>query len=105
MLEFFFVEVELEFLSLQTNILVLGSTFQISHFFFRAALCHDHYSSVMCRKHNNANVLCFGGRNTGEDVAKEMVDNFLTTEFEGILNERHQKRIDKITIIEKENKL
>jgi ribose 5-phosphate isomerase B len=93
----------LEFPLQQTNMLELGFSKFLN--FFRAALCHDHYTSLMCRKHNNANVLCFGGRNTGEDIAKEMVDNFLTTEFEGIQNERHQKRVDKITMIEKENKL
>ena len=58
----------------------------------------------MCPKHNYANVLCFGGRNTGIDIAKEMIDNFLTTEFEGLINERHKKRVDLITEIEKNQK-
>jgi ribose 5-phosphate isomerase B len=51
----------------------------------------------MARLHNNANVLNFGGRNTGEDVAKEMVDVYLTTEF---LGEQHSKRLEMISNIE-----
>jgi ribose 5-phosphate isomerase B len=63
------------------------------------ALCHDHYTAKMCRQHNNANVLSFGSRNTGVEVVKEMIDTFLTTKF---LGERHQRRIEKIGLIEKE---
>eukprot|EP01080_Neovahlkampfia_damariscottae_P003810 gene3810-6971_t len=91
------------------GILICGSGIGISiaankYNGIRAALCHDNYSSKMCRKHNNANVLCFGGRNTGIDVAKEMIDNFLTVEFEGLVNDRHKKRVDLITEIEKNQK-
>ncbi|KAI9219761.1 Ribose/Galactose isomerase-domain-containing protein [Blastocladiella britannica] len=56
----------------------------------RCALCHDHYTGKMSRMHNNANVLALGGRTTGPDVAKEIVDAFLTTAFEG---GRHGDRI------------
>jgi ribose 5-phosphate isomerase B len=42
-------------------------------------------------------VLCFGGRTTGTEIAYEMVEKYLTTEF---LGDRHQKRIDKIAKIE-----
>jgi ribose 5-phosphate isomerase B len=66
----------------------------------RAALCHDYYSAQMCRKHNDANVLCFGARNTGEDIAKQMVDIFLKTEWEGLSNERHKKRVELISKME-----
>ena len=59
----------------------------------RAALCHDYYSAKMSRMHNNANILAMGGRTTGIEIAKEMVDVWLTTEFEG---GRHQRRIDLI---------
>ncbi len=59
----------------------------------RAALCHDYYSAKMSRLHNNANILAMGGRTTGIEIAKEMVDVWLTTEFEG---GRHQRRIDLI---------
>ncbi|KAI9151210.1 hypothetical protein H9P43_009825 [Blastocladiella emersonii ATCC 22665] len=56
----------------------------------RCALCHDHYTGKMSRMHNNANVLALGGRTTGVDVAKEIVEAFLTTGFEG---GRHGDRI------------
>ena len=59
----------------------------------RCALCHDHYSALMCRKHNNANVIALGGRTTGEEVAKEIVETFLQTAFEG---GRHAERVGKI---------
>lgn len=58
----------------------------------RAALCHDHYGAKMSRLHNNANVLAMGGRTTGIEIAKEMVDVWLETEFEG---GRHENRINK----------
>lgn len=66
----------------------------------RAALCHDYYTAEMCRRHNNANVLCFGARNTGEDVVKQMVDVFLTTSWEGETNDRHKKRVELISKLE-----
>lgn len=64
----------------------------------RAALCTDAYTAKYTRLHNDANVLCMGGRVTGAGVALEMVDVFLETEFEG---GRHQRRVDLITDIEK----
>ena len=60
----------------------------------RCALCSDHFSAVATREHNNSNVLALGGRNTGPEVAKDIVMAFLTTEFSHA--ERHQRRIDKI---------
>ena len=63
----------------------------------RCALCHDHYTAVMSRKHNNANVLALGGRTTGKEVAKEIVETFLTTDFEG---GRHETRVQKIMALE-----
>jgi ribose 5-phosphate isomerase B len=63
----------------------------------RCALCHDHYTAVMSRKHNNANVLSLGGRTTGKEIAKEIVETFLTTEFEG---GRHETRVQKIMALE-----
>jgi ribose 5-phosphate isomerase B len=56
----------------------------------RAALCTNEYLARMTRKHNNANVLCLGGRVLGIDLARAIVDEFLNNEFEG---GRHQKRI------------
>lgn len=64
----------------------------------RAALCGDVYSAKMTRKHNDANILCMGGRVIGRELAFMIVDTFLNTEFEG---GRHQRRIDKIHNLEK----
>ena len=63
----------------------------------RAACCSDHFSAKYTRLHNDANVLCMGGRVLGAGLAIEMVDVFLNTEFEG---GRHQRRVDQITAIE-----
>lgn len=63
----------------------------------RAALISDAYSAKMTREHNNANVLCLGGRTIGPDLACHMIDSFLSAEFQG---GRHQRRVDKITNLE-----
>lgn len=63
----------------------------------RAALCTDSYMAKYTRLHNDANVLCMGGRVTGAGVAEEIVETFLNTDFEG---GRHQRRVDQITDIE-----
>jgi ribose 5-phosphate isomerase B len=63
----------------------------------RAAICSDTFSAAATRLHNNANVLCFGARVVGEGVALQLVDAFITTEYEG---GRHQSRVDMITAIE-----
>ena len=64
----------------------------------RAAHCHDIYSAEMTKRHNNANVICMGGRVIGRDPAFKIVDAWLGAEFEG---GRHQTRIDKIHALEK----
>lgn len=56
----------------------------------RAALCTDVTMARLCRLHNDANVLCLGARISGEQVAFDMVEAFLTTEFEG---GRHENRV------------
>jgi ribose 5-phosphate isomerase B len=63
----------------------------------RAALCHDHYTARVSREHNDANVLCLGGRTTGSEVAFEIVRTFLETPFSG---GRHARRVDKIRTLE-----
>lgn len=63
----------------------------------RAALCSDVYSATMAKQHNNANILCLGGRVTGRELAFMIVDTWLKTEFEG---GRHADRIKKIHDIE-----
>ena len=60
----------------------------------RAALCHDEYTAKMAREHNNANILCLGGRTTKEDLAKKIVDTFLSTGPSK--EERHIRRVNKI---------
>ncbi|MBQ7990153.1 MAG: ribose 5-phosphate isomerase B [Oscillospiraceae bacterium] len=59
----------------------------------RAALCTDCYMAEFTRKHNNANVLCMGGRVTGPGTACKIAETFLSNGFEG---GRHQRRIDEI---------
>lgn len=63
----------------------------------RAALCSDTFSAHACREHNNANILTMGERVIGPGLALDIVDIFLSTEFQG---GRHQTRIDKIKKIE-----
>jgi len=60
----------------------------------RAALIHDGLSAKMCRLHNDANVICFGGRMIGADIAADCLNIFLNTKFEG---GRHARRVDKLT--------
>ena len=59
----------------------------------RCGLCFDTYTAKMSRMHNDANIMAIGGRITTIERAVDMVDLFLTTEFEG---GRHQRRIDKL---------
>ena len=63
----------------------------------RCALCGDPLSARLTRQHNNANMVAIGARITGPELAKEIVKEFLTTEFEG---GRHQRRVDLITAVE-----
>ena len=63
----------------------------------RAAVCSDWYSAKYTRLHNDANVLCLGGRVLGAGLALELVDVFLDTEFEG---GRHSARIEKVMKLE-----
>lgn len=64
----------------------------------RCAHCHDSYCAEFTRRHNDANVLAMGEKVIGVGYALEIVEIFLKTEFEG---GRHQRRVDKITAIEK----
>ena len=57
----------------------------------RCGLCTSVEMAELTRKHNNANMLALGGRTTDPDLALQIVDAFLNTEFEG---GRHQRRID-----------
>lgn len=64
----------------------------------RCAVLSDTFTAHATREHNNANVMALGGRTIGPGLAVDIVDMFLKTPFSG--DERHQRRIDKITEIE-----
>ena len=64
----------------------------------RCAHCHDSYCAKFTRLHNDANMLAMGEKVVGVGYALEIVETFLTTQFEG---GRHQRRVDKITAVEK----
>jgi ribose 5-phosphate isomerase B len=66
----------------------------------RAALCHDTFTAIASREHNDANILCLGARVLGERLVHHIVNAWLETEFSG--DERHQRRIARISEIEKE---
>ena len=57
----------------------------------RAALAYSIETSQLSRLHNDANVLCLGGRQTGESLAMDIVEVWLNTSFEG---GRHQRRLE-----------
>ena len=63
----------------------------------RCALVSNEYCAEMTKRHNNANMLAFGGRVTGPDLAKNILNAYINAEFEG---GRHQNRVDKITALE-----
>lgn len=65
----------------------------------RAALCHDTFSARASRNHNDANMLTMGQRVIGPGLALDIVDVWLSSDFEG---GRHQRRVDAIATIEKE---
>ena len=84
------------------GILVCGTGIGISiaankHKGIRAALCSDVYSAKMTKQHNNANIICMGGRVIGRELAFMIIDAWLETEFEG---GRHADRVAKIHKIE-----
>lgn len=66
----------------------------------RAACCSDYFSAKYTRVHNDANILCLGGRVVGAGLATELVDVFLDTPF--CNEERHARRIQQIAQLEKE---
>lgn len=64
----------------------------------RAALCTSVEMAEMSRRHNNANVICMGARMISQDLAFDMVDKWLSTEFEGGKHERRINELEDITI-------
>jgi len=65
----------------------------------RAALCYNENSAKLAKEHNNANILCLGGREFKEELAKKITKTFLETPFSN--EERHKKRIKEIANLEK----
>lgn len=65
----------------------------------RCALLSDPWSAKMTRLHNDTNMMALGAGVVGENLALEIVDTWLGTEFSG--EERHQRRIDKVMSLEK----
>ena len=83
----------------ERGVLICGSGIGISiaanrHPEIRAAVVHDSLGARMSRLHNDANVICFGGRMVGADTARDCLKVFLDTEFEG---GRHSRRVDKLS--------
>lgn len=66
----------------------------------RACTCSEPYSAEYSRRHNNANIIAFGARVIGIETAKQIVDVFMKTEFEG---GRHERRVDQLMDIEARN--
>ncbi|MBM3983501.1 MAG: ribose 5-phosphate isomerase B [Planctomycetes bacterium] len=66
----------------------------------RAANCRDVTDAELCRRHNDANVLCLGADLIGEEPMERIVRAWLATEFEG---GRHTRRTEKVTAYESEN--
>lgn len=64
----------------------------------RAACCSDYFSAKFTREHNDANILCLGGRVVGAGLACELVDVFLNTPFSNGAN--HVRRLNKIVALE-----
>lgn len=64
----------------------------------RAAVCSDPFTAKMSRAHNDCNILAFGARVVGAELAKMIVEVWLDTEFEG---GRHQRRVDMIMDVER----
>ncbi len=81
------------------GVLICGTGIGISiaanrHRHIRAALCHDVTTARYARLHNDANVLALGARTTGPEVARDCLNTFLDTPFEG---GRHARRVAKLS--------
>lgn len=86
----------------EKGILICGTGFGISLAAnkvkgVRAVVCSEPYTAKLSRMHNDANVLAFGARVVGIEMAKMIVNEWLSAEFEG---GRHQRRIDMVMAIE-----
>jgi RpiB/LacA/LacB family sugar-phosphate isomerase len=66
-----------------------------------ASVCHDTYSAHQGVEHDDMNVLCLGGKIIGTELAKELVNSFLSARFNG--KENQARRVNKIKVIESNN--
>lgn len=72
----------------------IGMSIAVNRYpFIRGALVYNQEAAKLARQHNDANVLCLGGRVTDIETAKVLVDTFLTTDFEG---GRHERRVNEL---------
>ena len=83
----------------ERGVLVCGTGIGIAiaanrHPEIRAALVYDAFGARLARQHQDANVVCFGERMIGVEVARDCLKQFLETEFEG---GRHAGRVDKLS--------
>ena len=65
-------------------------------------MCSEPYSAELSKRHNNSNIICFGARVVGPEVAKQIVDAWMDAEFEG---GRHARRVGQIMEIEETQRL
>lgn len=84
----------------EIGILICGSGIGMSiaankHKNIRAAVCESTKAAELSRKHNNANILCFGQRFISWETAEEIIKIFLNSNFEG---GRHENRVNKINL-------
>ena len=63
----------------------------------RACVCSEPYTAKLSKMHNNSNIIAFGARVIGSEMAKMIVDTWLETEYEG---GRHQRRVDLLDVME-----
>lgn len=68
------------------------------HAGIRAVVCSDTFTAHASKQHNDSNVLCFGARVVGSELAKDIVDSFFNASYEG---GRHQVRLDMLTDLER----
>ncbi|MBR3225818.1 MAG: ribose 5-phosphate isomerase B [Atopobiaceae bacterium] len=63
----------------------------------RACVCSEPYTASLSKRHNNANIIAFGARVVGDEMAKLIVDSWIDATYEG---GRHQRRVDMLTEIQ-----
>ena len=68
----------------------------------RACVCSEPYTAALSKRHNNSNIIAFGARVVGDEMAKLIVDSWLDATYEG---GRHQRRVDLISAVEEGKEL